>query len=461
MKKLQGLLIAASLLSVTALSSCAKHYDVTITVYNWEDYINEGLDEKGHKVTESTIEGFQKEYEEATGLSIRVRYKTFSTNEDMYTKLSKKLIKADLCCPSDYMIQRMQSEGMLESFGFNSSSLSYGNDLNNYNQYLSPYIKDLFNENHFSDFAVPYFWGTMGYTYNPELISEEQVSTWDFQWNPGNDKKGNSLKKKITIKDSVRDTYFTAVMHVYKDELLSLKSQYEAGTLTAKQYNDSLSEIFNRHDSETLAKTKQALLDLRDNVTLEVDEGKSDMVLGNISANLAWSGDAVFAMDEAESSNLSLSYSVPVEGSNVWFDGWCMLKGANVEASKAFLNYLAKPEVAAKNMDAVGYTSPIAGQAVWDLVNEWYSLDAYENEDGTNDYTEEDCDEVDLSYFFEGTLDEGVEAKILVPTEERGRQFDAQYPDKETIVRCAIMKDFGKEGTEALHKMWNEFTASF
>jgi spermidine/putrescine transport system substrate-binding protein len=232
-------------------------------------------------------------------------------------------------------------------------------------------------------------------------------------------------------------------MHVYHNELMTLKNKFDAGTLSATEYNDSLSEIFNRVDSETLTKAKAALLDLKKKAILEVDEGKSDIVKGILVSNLAWSGDAVYAMDTAEESEVYLNYTIPQEGSNVWFDGWCMPKGSNVEASKAFVNYLSLPEVAAKNMEATGYTSPLACDAIWDLVNDLYAA-----EEGATE-----VDEVDLSYFF------GEDHKINVLTEERGRQFDAQYPDENTIARCAVMKDFGDEATEALHSMWGEFKA--
>ena len=430
-------------LGVVAATGCANRYDVQITVYNWEDYIFDGTNEKGKKTEDSTIELFQKEYKEATGLRIKVNYKTFSTCEDMYTKVSQHLVKADLCCPSDYMIQRMQREGLLESFGFNSEENKYTEGLDNVNEYTSPYIKDLFQSNNFSDFAVPYFWGTMGYTYNMGMGQEkiDLLKSWDAQWN-------TTFKKRISIKDSMRDTYFTAVMHVYKDELLGYKTQYENEEISAKEYNDKLSEVFNRCDDTTLAKTKQALIDLKKNVVLEVDEGKNDIALGNLDVNLAWSGDSVFSMDQAdEGKKVRLGYAVPEEGSNVWFDGWCMLKGANVEASKAFLNFMARPDIAALNMDYTGYTSPIAGADIWDLVNEWYSAD-----DGV------EYDEVDLSYFFGDTI-EG-KALINVPKAERGRQFDAQYPTLDVITRCAIMRDFGVTATENLNNMWSDFRAS-
>lgn len=446
MKKAKICLVASTLLGlgIAATTGCAKRYDVQITVYNWEDYIFDGTNEKGKKVEDSTIELFEKQYKEDTGLSIKVNYKTFSTCEDMYTKVSQGLVKADLCCPSDYMIQRMKREGLLESFGFNNETSYYDEGLDNVNEFTSPYIKTLFEKNAFSDFAVPYFWGTMGYTYNMNMAQDkiDLLSSWDAQWN-------SSFKKRVSIKDSMRDTYFTAVMHVYKEELNNYRGQYLGGTLTAEEYNNKLSEVFNRCDDVTLAKTKQALIDLGKNVVLEVDEGKNDIVLGNLDVNLAWSGDAVFSMDQADEGNkVTLGYVVPEEGSNVWFDGWCMLKGANVEASKAFLNFLADPEIAALNMDYTGYTSPIVGQDIWDLVNKWYAA-----EDG------DDYDEVDLSYFFGATIDG--DAVIKVPTSERGRQFDAQYPELEVINRCAIMRDFGEKATESLNNMWSDFRASF
>ena len=83
-------------------------------------------------------------------------------------------------------------------------------------------------------------------------------------------------------------------------------------------------------------------------------------------------------------------------------------------------------------MDSDGYTSPVVGEEIWELVNDWYAADEGE-----------EADTVDLSFFFGDSI-EG-EAKISVPTEERGRQFDAQYPTLEALNRCCIMKDFGEQ----------------
>ena len=198
-------------------------------------------------------------------------------------------------------------------------------------------------------------------------------------------------------------------------------------------------DIFNRCDDETIKKVEAALKEAAGSTVnaFEVDDGKSEIVKGTYHANLAWSGDAIYAMDSAEEGGKRLNYALPSEGSNVWFDGWCMPKGAQVDVAEEFVNFISSPEIAALNMDAVGYTSPIVGEEMWDLVNEWYAAED----------DEEDTYEVDLSFYFGG------EAKITVPTSERGRQFDAQYPTEEVLKKCCMMNDFGSQ-TEKVQDMF-------
>ena len=90
MKKKQLLLAFTSILSIGALTACGGNTsaDVEITVYNWEDYIYDGTDDDGEKVDDSIIEAFEKKYLEDTGKTIKVNYKTFSTCEEMYTKIN-------------------------------------------------------------------------------------------------------------------------------------------------------------------------------------------------------------------------------------------------------------------------------------------------------------------------------------------------------------------------------------
>ena len=434
-------LLASSLLalgSVTLLAGCAEKYDVKLTIYNWEDYIYEGVDDDGNPIGDGTIQAFKKYYEEKTNLKIKVDYQTFSTNEDMKKQIEIGAIKADLICPSDYMIQRMAKEGLLEPFSYNATTDKYSESLKNWDDFGSPFIRNRFKEEKltlsdgsescFLQYAVPYFWGTMGFTYDPAYFTDvNEIATWEALWNTN-----ARFKKQFSLKNSLRDTYVTAIFHVYKDQIAALDE-------TADNYTDLLSEIFNRCDDDTISKVEAALKATSTNVYgFEVDEGKSEIVKGTYHANLAWSGDAVYSMDVAEESNKRLNYALPKEGSNVWFDGWCMPKGANKELAEEFVNFICDPANAVKCMEAVGYTSPVVGDAIWE-----YVTDTYEAEE-----TETDTYDVDLSFYF-GSED----AVISIPTSERGRQFDAQYPTEDALKRCCVMKDFGSQQGK-VEAMW-------
>ena len=431
--------------SLAGLAACQEKYDVKLVVYNWEDYIYEGVDEMGNKEDDSLVERFEKYYKEKTGKTVKVFYETFSTNEDMYQQIKLESISPDLICPSDYMIQKMANDGMLEKFSYSEADDAYGPSLKNWEDYGSPYIRNRFaNEKlasgeSFLNYAVPYFWGTMGFTYDPDFFSDEYddlVHSWECLWS-----KDDYLKKAFSLKDSMRDTYVAAIFHVFKDQIAALDE-------TASDYTQQLNDIFNRCDDDTIAKVEAALIEAKKSTVygFEVDEGKDDIVTGKYHANLAWSGDSVYSMDNAEEGGKYLNYALPKEGSNVWFDGWCMLKGANVELSEEFVNFICDPENAALCMDAVGYTSPLAGEAMWALVNEWYAADDDEEETYT----------VDLSFYFGDTVED---ATIKIPTSERGRQFDAQYPTEEALRKCCVMKDFGAQTTK-VDEMWARVKAA-
>jgi spermidine/putrescine transport system substrate-binding protein len=158
---------------------------------------------------------------------------------------------------------------------------------------------------------------------------------------------------------------------------------------------------------------------------LEVDSGKGDIVTGKISMNLAWSGDAVYSMDLAEEYDNYLEYCIPVEGGNVWFDGWVMPKGANKELAQAFINYLSFPSVAAQNMEEIGYVSVVSSPRILEWAND---AETYPTPS-------------DLSYFFGPDADSVHVNNIF-------------YPDKSVIDRCALMHDCGDK-TEDLINMWS------
>jgi spermidine/putrescine transport system substrate-binding protein len=410
---------------------------VSLKVYNWQDYIDDGTDDNGNIVSTPVIDMWIEDYKARTGVTVEVVYDTFETNETMLNTLKTGKSEYDLVCPSDYAIQKMIKDDMLEKFDTTK--------LPTYNKYGSPYLKELFEQNNWTEYSVPYMWGTVGLLYDPEVYSDELVSSWDIMWN-------KEYENLATTKDSVRDTYFVGVMHVYQEELQDLRKQYLDGTITKEYYNKQVNIIMNRTDEETLRLVEDDLKIMKENIFgLEVDSGKSDMVTGKISMNLAWSGDAVYSMDLAEEEDDKiLAYSVPLEGSNVWYDGWVMPKGANVELATDFVDFLSKPEIAVLNMNKIGYTSAIAGEAVLEMIDDWYGAES-----------EESAVEVDLTYFFGDTVECDEDGRVMVTVDEHyiGRQFSAQYPDYETITRCGVMEDFGDQN-QAVLEMWANFKSN-
>ncbi len=432
--------LAMPLATVNVNTAKAEDFEgVTLRVYNWEDYVGEGV-----------IEDFEAE----TG--INVEYGTFGTCEDMYNNLKINPKDYDLICPSEYMIQKLAVEGKLKKLDETK--------LDVYNQTSSPYIRDVFNTIKWqddgetvtlSDYATCYMWGTLGLVYNPETVSAFDMESWTSLWI-------NYYQNKLTIKDSIRDSYFLGLAAVYKDELLLKADEYESGAITFEEYQTALAEIFNRTDDATIKLVEKRLNKLKENIYgFEVDSGKNDIVSGKISINFAWSGDAVFAMDEAEADDVYLNYSVPKEGSNIWFDGWCVPKDVSdskMDAVYAFLNYMSRPSVAIKNMEYIGYTCSITGSmdegaevaSQFDFIEDGTVVSIKDwliSYYGLETTATEDCPyEVDLTYLFGEDM--------VVYTDVIGRQFSAQYPDYDTVSRCAVMQYFDDETNANLSAMW-------
>ena len=119
-----------------------------------------------------------------------------------------------------------------------------------------------------------------------------------------------------------------------------------------------------------------------------------------------------------------------------------MPKGANVELAQSFVNYLCSEEIAIRNMDFIGYTSSVVGDEILNRIDENYGV-----EEGDEGY------DVDLTYLFGSHVSDDKKdenGRVIVTVSERGRQFDAQYPDEEVISRCGIMEDFGDQYSKVL-----------
>lgn len=427
--------------------------DVTVLrVCSWEEYIDLGGWEDDERISldngadifgvNPMYEDFEDWYFETTGKRVKVEYSCFGTNEDLYNQLTLG-DTYDLVCPSDYMLMKLIAEDM--AIPFSGEFFDPENEYNYYTRGVSPYIARVFQENEiggtaWEKYAAGYMWGTTGVLYNPKRMSEEEASTWAVFANP-------KFHRQVTLKDNVRDTYFAALGLLREEKLTA------GEFVDAPDYETRLAEVMNDVTPETIGEVERLLQHMMGNIyALETDSGKSDMVTGKIAANYQWSGDAVFAMDQAEEDGVYLSYAVPRECSNLWFDGWIMLKkgiGSDKKkqaAAEAFVNFVSRPDNVVRNMYYIGYTSAISGgedDTVFSYID-W----CYGAEDG------EEAAAYPLGYFFSGNESGDERYTVYTSKEQVSRQLYAQYPTKEVIERTAIMGYFDEEETKNINQMW-------
>ena len=368
-----------------------------LKVYNWADYIDESL-----------LSEFEEWYYEQTGEEVEVVYQLFDINEIMLAKIERGKEDFDVACPSEYIIERMLKNDLL--LPINKDFGSTPNYLGN----VSPYIQEVFNKidgggKNANDYAVGYMWGTTGFLYNTKYVTREEASTWSSLWNA-------KFDKKLLIKDAFRDVYSPLLIYANQERVKS-------GEVT-------LDELMHDATDESIAVVEALLKQAKPYVAgWEADFGKEIMTKEKAWLNLSWSGDAVWAIEEASDVGVELDYVVPDEGSIVWFDGWVIPKYAkNTKAASYFINFMCMPENAIRNMDEIGYVSVIGTPDVMEYMSE-SAVEA-----GVEHTT-------DLTYFF------GEEADSVVIN-------SAMYPDRKVIERCAMMHDSGPR-TAALLEMWS------
>ncbi len=294
-----------ALLAVTACggpSAIDGHQPVTLKVYNWAEYIDE-----------SVIDSFEDQYPWIT-----VNYDVYANNEEMLTQVENDPNVCDVAFPSDYIIEKMIKQDLL-------AKLDYDN-LPNFKNVVD-YCKNRdFDPG--NAYSVPYMWGTVGILYNKTMVDEKDVQSWDVLWS-------QKYAKKIYMYDSVRDSMGVALKR--------------------------LGYSMNTTDKDELNEARDSLIEQKPLVLAYVsDDVKDKMINNNGALAVVYSGDAVICMDENE----DLGYVVPKEGSNLWFDNMVVLKSTkNKEAAELFINYLCGVEVATKNAEYIGYSTPIKGVA--------------------------------------------------------------------------------------------------
>lgn len=395
MKQVIRIFAMAALLLGFTFNANALDREHTLKIYNWADYIDEAL-----------LDEFKVWYHEQTGEEVDIIYQLFDINEVMLAKIETGHEDFDVVCPSEYIIDRMLAKNLILPLDRNYGSTP------DYTRLVSPFMNNMIA--HFdkpgkkaSDYTVPYMWGTTGWLYNPQYVSDEEVDTWALLWD-------STYVNRILVKDAVHDVSGAMLIYAHYQDILD-------GKVTRAQ-------LINDSSDEAIATVESMMKEAKTLGTIagwEVDFGKEMMAKGKIWLDLSWSGDAQWAIDQAEEVGIELRYCVPKEGSNVWCDGWVIpVYAKNTKAANYFINYMCMPENALRNMDAIGYVSAIASPEI---------LDAKRDESLGNP--------TNVSYFF----GEGNDSICI---------NNVQYPDASVIARCDIMTDYG-ERTKEMLEMWN------
>lgn len=296
MRKYIAALISAVILASLFAAGCSGggKKAAEVNVYNWGEYIDESI-----------FADFEKE----TG--IKVNYTTFSSNETMYSVLKTGGSDYDVIIPSDYMISRLISEGMLEKLDFSN--------IPNYSLIGDAY-KNL-DYDPVGEYSVAYMAGTVGIIYNAAMISED-ITSWDAMFD-------EKYAGQILMFDNSRDALAIALLDL----------GYSVNTTNADELNAAY---------DLLVQQKPLVQ------AYVMDQIFDKLESGEAAIGPYYAGDYLTMREN----NPDLKFVVPEEGTNQFVDAMCIPKGAaNKKNAELFINFMCSTDVAMKNVDYIWYTT--------------------------------------------------------------------------------------------------------
>lgn len=279
-----------------------------VYIYSWGDYINPDI---------------LKRFENETG--IHAILDEFDTNESMYPRVAEGAVHYDVICPSDYMIQKMINNDLIQPLDQTK--------LENAKKYIGEeFLKQSEAFDPGNKYAVPYCWGTVGIIYDKTKVTDP-VDSWNILWN-------EKYAGQILMQDSARDSM-----------MIPLK-------LMGKSLNET--------DKEVLAQAQAMLKNQKPLVQAYViDEVKEKLINSEAALGVIFSGEAMNIIN----ANPNMAFVIPKEGTNLWIDGWVITKDAqNFDNAHKFIDFMCRPDIAVKNFEYLGYSTPNTG--VRDLVED-------------------------------------------------------------------------------------------
>ncbi|WMP19402.1 ABC transporter substrate-binding protein [Thiothrix lacustris] len=268
-----------------------------VLVYNWSDYMPDGL-----------LDEFTRE----TG--IKVEYSTYDNNEILYARL--KLLKGrgyDVLVPSTPLVARMRDEGLLQPLDHNQ--LPHFKDLDP-TLLNKPYDPD-------NEYSVPYLWGTTGIGFDATKVDASKITKWSDLWS-------REWRGKLLLTDDMREIFHMAL----------------------KVNGNST----NTTDPEEIKQAYEKLKKLMPNIKLVSVSPSDDLESGKADIGMMWNGEVVTAQDKNPKAHYQYIY--PEEGAGFWVDSFVIpARAPNVENAHKFIDYMLRPDVAARCVKEIGYAT--------------------------------------------------------------------------------------------------------
>ncbi len=263
------------------------------------------------------------EFEEETG--IRVVYDSFETNEEMYPVIQAGGVIYDAVCPSDYMIEKMIENHLLQPLD--------KTNLQNLSEIDPEYMSLAAQFDPENRYAVPYMTGTVGIIYNRQMLDELGIpypTKWADLWNP-------ALKGEILMQNSVRDSFMVALK----------KEGYSQNSTNEQELDQAMKDLI----------AQKALVQ-----AYGIDQVRDKMIGGEAAVGVIYSGEMLYIQGEVEGSGMDLEYVIPEEGTNAWVDAWVIPYNAkHKKNAEKWIDFLCRPDIALKNFEYITYTTPNRG----------------------------------------------------------------------------------------------------
>ena len=303
--------VLAIILSFCVIFTVISKKTVVLNVYNWGEYISDGSED-----SYDTNREFEIYCKEELGLNVKVNYVTYTSNEDLYAKLSAGAVSYDVIIPSDYMIARLANEGLLEELDFSN--------IPNSETAISDDFKGLYYDPE-DKYSVPYTYGMVGVIYDANRVDEADIGDWDLMWN-------DKYAGQIVQFNNSRDAFGTAFYKLGLDVNTTDRSAWDLGLAELKKQKPLLKKLV-------------------------MDEIFNMMESGEAAIGSYYGGDYLTMVDN-QSENVDLQFYYP-PNTNLFVDAMCIPTCTqNKSLAEEYINFMLSDDAAIANAEYICYASP-------------------------------------------------------------------------------------------------------